>query len=95
MTVHFEWDDDKAKVNRSKHDVSFEEAETVFADPLVGLAPDPDHSPSEEREIAAGASYAGRLLLVSFTQRGDSIRIISARKLTAYERKLYEEEKFP
>ena len=95
MTVTFEWDDEKARINLAKHDVSFEEAETVFGDPLIGLAPDPDHSSSEMREIAAGVSLSGRLLLVSFKQTGDSIRIISARKLTAYERRLYEEEKFP
>jgi uncharacterized DUF497 family protein len=93
--VSFEWDQEKARANLVKHGVSFNEAETIFIDPLVGLAPDPDHSLNEDREIAAGISSFGRLLLVSFTQRGDSVRIISARKLTAYERRLYEEEKFP
>lgn len=95
MTVRVEWDERKARANLAKHDVSFEEAETVLRDPFVSAAPDPDHSPDEDREIAAGVSSSGRLLLVSFTQRGDSIRIISARKLTAHERRLYEEEEFP
>ena len=95
MTVRVEWDDQKAKANLSKHDVSFEEAETVLRDPFIVVAPDPDHSESEAREIAAGLSSYGRLLLISFTQRDDSVRIISARKLTAYERRLYEEEEFP
>ena len=94
MTVSFEWDEEKARSNFSKHGITFEEAETVFLDPLIGVAPDPDHSESEVREIAAGRSSYGRMLLISFTQRGDSIRIISARQLTAYERKLYEEESF-
>jgi uncharacterized DUF497 family protein len=95
VTITFEWDEQKARANRAKHGVTFEEAETVFVDPLVGIASDPDHAPEEGREIAAGVSYAGRLLLVSFIQRDDSIRIISARKLTTYERRLYEEESFP
>lgn len=95
MTVRVEWDEKKARANLAKHDVSFQEAETVFLDPLIGVAPDPQHSENEEREIAAGVSVSGRLLLVSFTQKGDLIRIISARRLTALERRLYEEEKFP
>ena len=95
MIVRVEWDEKKARSNLLKHGVSFEEAETVLRDPLVGAAPDPDHSANEEREVAAGVSSSGRLLLVSFTQDVHSIRIISARRLTAYERKLYEEETFP
>ena len=95
MTVRVEWDDRKAKSNLLKHDVSFEEAETVLRDPFIAVAPDPDHSESEGREIAAGLSCYRRLLLLSFIQRDDSIRIISARKLTANERRLYEEEEFP
>lgn len=93
--MDFEWDEKKARANFLKHYVSFEEAVTIFVDPLIGVAPDPDHSADEEREIAAGISFSGRLLLVSFTERNDRIRIISARQLTAYERRLYEEEKFP
>lgn len=91
----FEWDDEKARGNLVKHGVSFDEAETVFADPLAGIAPDPDHAERERREIIAGVSAAGRLLLVSFTERGAAIRIISARELTRLERRLYEEESFP
>jgi len=93
--LRFEWDDEKAAANLAKHSVSFDEAETVFADPLAGIAPDPDHSVSEGREIAAGLSATGRLLLVSFTKRRAVIRIISARELTASERRFYEEENFP
>lgn len=93
--MNFEWDDEKAAKNLAKHGVSFDEAETVFADPFAGIAPDPDHSERERREIAAGLSAAGRLLLVSFTQRRESIRIISARELTPSERRLYEEKDFP
>jgi uncharacterized DUF497 family protein len=93
--VTFDWDDEKAAENLAKHGVSFDEAETVFADPLAGIAPDPDHSVGEHREIAAGLSAAGRLLLVSFTERRESIRIINARELTRLERRLYEEEDFP
>ena len=93
--MNFAWDDEKAAKNLAKHGVSFDEAETVFADPFAGIAPDPDHSERERREIAAGLSAAGRLLLVSFTERRESIRIISARELTPSERRLYEEENFP
>lgn len=93
--MRFEWDDEKAAKNLAKHAVAFEEAETVFADPLAGIGPDPDHSEREHREIIAGLSAAGRLLLVSFTERRGSIRIISARELTHSERQLYEEENFP
>ena len=93
--MRFEWDDEKAASNLAKHGVSFDEAETVFADPLAGIAPDHDHSERERREIVAGLSAAGRLLLVSFTERRASIRIISARELTPSERRLYEEENFP
>jgi uncharacterized protein len=95
VTVNIEWDEKKARANLLKHGVSFEEAETALRDPLVAVGPDPDHSADEEREIAAGVSSSGRLLLISFTQRDDSIRIISARKLTAYERSLYEEKSYP
>ena len=93
--MKFEWDDDKAAANLAKHGVSFVEAETVFADPLAGVAPDPDHSTRERQEIIAGLSSPGRLLLVSFTERREVIRIISARELTPSERRLYEEENFP
>lgn len=91
----FEWDDEKAATNLAKHGVSFDEAETVFVDPLAGIGSDPDHSEDEQREIIAGLSAAGRLLLVSFTERRAFIRIISARELIPSERRLYEKEKFP
>ncbi len=74
---------------------ALDEAETVFADPFAGVAPDPAHSVGEQREIIAGVSVQGRLLLVSFVERRGSIRIISARILTPSERRLYEEEEFP
>jgi hypothetical protein len=67
----------------------------VFLDPLGGIAADPDHSYGEQREILTGLSSAGRLLLVSFTERADAIRIISARELTPPERRHYEEENLP
>lgn len=90
--MFFEWDEDKARRNLEKHGVSFEEGQTVFVDPLAGIRTDPDHSFGEVREIIVGHSEAGRLLLVSFTQRGEAIRIINARPATRPERKYYEEE---
>ena len=70
MSVEFEWDDDKAKVNLKKHKVSFDEASTVFADPLAKMFDDDEHSAEEIREIIVGHSTTERLLLVSFTERG-------------------------
>jgi uncharacterized DUF497 family protein len=96
MTKRFEWDQVKAAHNARKHGVTFDEARTVFADDLAGIAPDPDHaSEKEDRELIAGLSSQSRLLLVSFLEHNDVVRIISARLLTRYERRLYEEEKFP
>jgi uncharacterized DUF497 family protein len=96
MTRRFEWNQAKAAYNAQKHGVTFEEARTVFADDFAGIGPDPDHSSkAEERELIAGHSNRFRLLLVSFVERGEAVRIISARLLTRHERKLYEEEKFP
>lgn len=86
-----EWDPYKAKHNLAKHKVSFEEAETALLDPLAKTAPDPDHSSDEHRFITFGVSARQRLLLVSFTWRGDLIRIISARLATRREREIYEE----
>ena len=88
----FEWDDEKAQKNLEKHGVSFEEAQTVFADPLAGIKIDPDHSVGEIREIIVGYSERERLLLVSFTERGEIIRIINARLATRRERNVYEEK---
>ncbi len=92
MALQFEWDEEKAESNLKKHKVSFEEASTVFADPLAKLFYDEDHSIEENREILVGFSLLGRLLLVSFTERGyDLVRIISARAATRKERKRHEE----
>jgi uncharacterized DUF497 family protein len=88
--LQFEWDPDKAAANLSKHGVAFEEAATVFGDSLSLTAYDPDHSADEHRYITMGTSVDGRLLIVSHTDRGDRIRIISARKATPRERKAYE-----
>lgn len=91
MTVQFEWDRNKAATNQQKHRVSFEEAATVFNDPLAVIFDDEGHLIEEIREIIIGHSTNNRLLLVSFTERDDSIRIISARQATRLERKDYEE----
>jgi uncharacterized protein len=90
--VYFEWDPAKAKRNRRRHRVSFEEAATVFGDPLAVTYHDPDHSVSELRFITIGMSSAGRILMVAHTDRNENIRIISARKATERERKHYEEK---
>ena len=87
----FEWDPEKAATNRDTHKVSFEEAVTVFQDPLAVVHSDPDHSEGERREILAGHSSKGRLLFVSFTDREDRIRVISARRATRRERQNHEE----
>jgi len=87
----FEWDGNKAERNISKHGVSFEEAKTVFDDPLYVDFYDPDHSEDEERYLIVGQSSRGRLLIVSYTEREDSIRLISAREVTRTEREAYEE----
>jgi len=89
--VTYEWDSGKAKENLRKHRVSFEEAATVFLDPLALTFPDPDHSEEEDREITIGVTARHRVVFVSHRQRGDRIRIISARKATRKERKQYEE----
>jgi uncharacterized DUF497 family protein len=92
MPLRFQWDRRKARANFRKHRVSFDEAATVFADPLARVFFDEDHSPQESREILVGTSLVGRLLVVSFTERGeDYIRIISARVATANERRRHEE----
>ena len=75
MSHSFEWDDAKAQSNQHKHGVSFPEAATAFADPLAAIFPDPDHTDTEVREILVGVSERGRLLIISFTERGENIRI--------------------
>jgi uncharacterized DUF497 family protein len=89
--VGYEWDDDKAKLNAEKHGVSFEDAATVFGDPLYVEFYDPDHSTDENRYLIVGRSTEGRLLIVSYTERENSVRLISARELTPAERRAYEE----
>ncbi|HSB81166.1 MAG TPA: BrnT family toxin [Candidatus Methylomirabilis sp.] len=89
--MEFEWDDAKAAANRRKHGVSFDEAATVFDDPLVNIFHDEEHSVVEDRWIAIGGSNRGRLLVVSHAYREDRTRIISARKATANEVREYEE----
>ena len=89
--MEFEWDQKKAKSNLSKHGVSFEEAKTVFNDPLYVDFYDPDHSEEEHRYIIIGESSQGRILLVSYTERKDKIRIISSRQVSKNERQAYEE----
>ena len=89
--MEIEWDSAKAASNLRKHGVSFEEASSVFYDPLAVTGADPDHSEDEERLITFGMSPAEQLLVVSHTERGEAIRIISARMATRTERRIYEE----
>jgi uncharacterized DUF497 family protein len=83
--VSIEWDADKAHANATKHQVTFEEAATVFSDPLDLTIPDPDHSVEEDRYVSVGTSAAGRLLVVGYTERGSKIRVIFARRATMRE----------
>ncbi|MFL6334106.1 MAG: BrnT family toxin [Pyrinomonadaceae bacterium] len=89
--MNFEWGEEKAAANLGKHGVSFAEAQTVFDDPLYVDFYDPDHSSDEQRYIIIGQSRQGRLLLVSYTERGGAARLISSREVTPAERKAYEE----
>jgi len=89
--MEFEWNPDKAETNIEKHGVSFQEAATVFNDPLSVTFPDPDHSIGENRYVIIGVSRFGQLLVVAHTDRGEKIRIISARKATRQERAFYGE----
>lgn len=90
--LRYEWDPEKARANERKHGVSFEEAVTVFLDPLARDYLDPDRSNDEEREMTLGWSSRGRLLFVAHTTRRDTVRIISARRATARERRQHEED---
>jgi len=92
VKLTFEWDSEKARQNLSKHGVSFEEASTVFDDPLSLTVPDRRHSVQERRFVIIGSSAAGRLLVVVHTDSGQTVRVISARSATKRERKEYEEE---
>ncbi len=89
--MRFDWDPQKAAANEQKHKVSFQEAATFFGDTLAITFADPDHSVNEHRYITFGLSRHHRLLVVSHTDRGDLVRIISARLMTRKERRIYEE----
>ncbi len=91
--IQFNWTPQKAHSNLRKHRVSFNEAQTVFDDPRAYIVDDPDHSLAESREIAIGYSNKNRFLFVSFTQRGDVVWLISARKATPTERRMYENQR--
>ncbi len=89
--MQFEWDPKKAVKNKRKHGIAFEEASTVFSDPLAITFVDPDHSLDEDRYLTFGISSLERLLVISHTSRGDRTRIIRARPVTRQERDIYEE----
>lgn len=91
-SLRFEWDPRKAAANERKHAVGFQEATTVFDDPLSVTIPDPDHSVDEQRFLLLGLSNRGRLLVVAHSAGGESIRIITARRANRPERRTYEEE---
>lgn len=91
MALEFEWDRQKAAANLAKHKVSFEDAATVFGDPLGRIVTDPRHSAEEERLVLLGLSKGMGLLAVMYVERGEAIRIISARRATRRERRDYEE----
>jgi len=91
--MRFEWDSRKAASNRTKHGISFEEAATVFGDPLGRIVDDPRHSEGDQRYVLLGHSRVQRLVAVMFTERDEAIRIISARLATRRERKNYEKGK--
>ncbi len=92
MGYIFEWDWKKAESNARKHGVTFDEASTVFGDPLGLLMPDPDHSLHEERHLVLGMSIQQRLLVVAFAERPPRTRLISARRATPRERRRYEKK---
>lgn len=88
--MRFTWDPNKERRNKRDHVIGFHEATTVFGDPLAVTVSDPDHSFGEERFLTVGQSNSGQLLVVCHTEQGGTIRIISARRATAHERKDYE-----
>jgi uncharacterized DUF497 family protein len=90
-TSNVQWDDRKNRLNQKKQNISFDEAATVFLDSLEITIDDPAHAVSEHRFISIGQSFSGRLLVVSYTEVGSEIRVISARKPTRRERNAYEE----
>ena len=91
--MQFAWDEKKAAANLAKHGVSFEEAATVFGDPLSDTFDDPDHSAGERRFVIIGMSEQGRVLIVAHTDNGEIVRLISAREPTRGEREFYEESR--
>jgi uncharacterized DUF497 family protein len=94
MGLRFEWDPRKADSNLKKHEVSFHEAASVFADTMSITIPDPDHSVLEVRFLDLGLSYRNRLLVVSYVERGEVIRIISVRRASRSERNKYENKAY-
>lgn len=94
MKLEFEWDYNKEKANQRKHGISFEEAKNIFYDPFSITINDPIHSMAEERFIDIGLSEKLRLLVVVYTQRGSKIRLISCRKASLKEQKIYEQSKY-
>lgn len=93
MPLGFTWDARKAAANRRKHGIEFAEATTAFDDPLSITIPDPDHSLGEQRYLLIGLTQRGRLVVVAHIERGNDIRIISARAATRRERQTYEEDR--
>lgn len=93
MSLTFEWDEEKAKENLRKHNVSFEEAKTIFNDPFSITIPDSQHFTGEHRYIDIGLSLKGRILVVVYTERKANIRIISCRRAAKPEQRMYEEDK--
>ncbi|CAN5723049.1 BrnT family toxin [soil metagenome] len=91
--LDFEWDEDKAAQNLKKHKVTFDEAKTAFGDPFSITIDDPSHSIDEKRFIDIGISAKGKMLVVSYIERGKKIRLISCRKATKVEQEMYEERK--
>jgi uncharacterized DUF497 family protein len=89
--MEFEWDPKKADANKRKHGVTFQEGTSIFGDPLAITFADPDHSEDEERSITFGLSIQKQLLVVSHADRENKTRIISVRRMTREERKIYEE----
>lgn len=88
--MQFEWDQRKASINLRKHDVAFADAIAVFADPRARTFPDPDHSEAEDRELVVGYDATDQLLIISFVERGENVRTISARRATAGETHAHE-----
>ncbi len=94
MNLIFEWDEEKADNNLRKHGVTFDEAKTVFRDSFLMTYPDPEHSHCEDRHLSIGCSEKGRILILIHTERNENIRIISCRKASRKERRLYEQGDF-